>query len=457
MCRILLLLPEELVHSIFSYLAYRLEPRMHCEPPELQYEPDSTDILSLSLVNRQLRRISLPFLFASLRIRGLKDVKKLMDQGPLFSKYTKTLILRMLFLLDEGRMEILCQSLPHLKRLACVDIRSELNFTLLNALHEHPSVSTILVASTQKLPKGSVDLSKVVVKQSALSNPSHSWLVPRMERGMKVSQLLIRRPELFTNEFGLRTFEGLCELDLLMRHLPVTLSWLPEFTAAHPYLKKIRFIDERNDFFSRHTLPLTSSFVKEVSNKQLSDAYSTIRLSITRPAICSTSIEEWRVTGLTIIIRSSLIEILSLLYSSFPEIQTLRLEFAGRSTPGLAYHIDDVIAVLRLFSSLEILALHCSFKRLHFGRRKLWCALPRVGNTSQLEAPSAANIAEAGMLWYTSRFVQRIPSLQAFDIHEEAYYDEEFGCSGRWFVKGWLNVLNAPSGSREVVGTLNKT
>lgn len=89
MCRILLLLPEELVHSIFSYLAYRLEPRMHCEPPELQYEPDSTDILSLSLVNRQLRRISLPFLFASLRIRGLKDVKKLMDQGPLFSKYTK--------------------------------------------------------------------------------------------------------------------------------------------------------------------------------------------------------------------------------------------------------------------------------------------------------------------------------------------------------------------------------
>lgn len=84
-----MLLPEELVHDIFSYLAYHPELRKQCEPPELQFEPDSTDILSLSLVNRRLRRISLPFLFASLRIKGLKDVKKLRDHGPLFSKYTK--------------------------------------------------------------------------------------------------------------------------------------------------------------------------------------------------------------------------------------------------------------------------------------------------------------------------------------------------------------------------------
>ncbi|KAE9406388.1 hypothetical protein BT96DRAFT_1014896 [Gymnopus androsaceus JB14] len=453
-----MLLPEELVHDIFSYLAYHPELRKQCEPPELQFEPDSTDILSLSLVNRRLRRISLPFLFASLRIKGLKDVKKLRDHGPLFSKYTKMLILRMLFLLDKEGAEILRQSIPHLKRLSCIDVRSELSIALLSALHEHPSVSTILVASMRKLPKGSAqfDLSKVVLKQSELVDPSHCWLAPKMERGMKVSQLLIRHPELFTDEFGLRTFNGLCELDLLMSYLPVTVSWLPEFTAAHPNLKKIRFIYERKDFFSCHKLPFISSFVEEACNKHLSDAYYITRLSITRPAICSTSAQEWRATGLTIIIKSSLIEILSLLYSSFPEIQTLVLGFEGKSTRE-SYYIDDVIAILRLFSSLEILGLHCSFKRLDFGRRKPWRALAHVGNTDQLEAPSAADIAEGGIFWYTSRIAQRIPSLQAFDIHEEAYYNEDNCCGGRWFVKGWLHVLNSPNGGREVVGTLNKT
>ncbi|KAE9387617.1 hypothetical protein BT96DRAFT_1025806 [Gymnopus androsaceus JB14] len=440
-----MLLPEELVHDIFSYLAYHSKPRMQCELPELQFECNTTDILSLSLVNRRLRRIGLPFLFASLRIKGLTDVKKLKDQGPLFFKYTKMLILRMLSLLDEEGMEILLQSIPHLKRLTCVDARCTMSIALLNALHEHPNVSTIHV---QKLPKGSVqfDLSKVVLKQSELADPRRCWLAPS---GMKVSQLIIRQPELLTDEFGLQTFNGLCELDLSMRRFPVIVSWLPEFTAAHPNLKKIRFIYGRKDFFTYHTLPFISSFVEEAGSRKLADAYYITRFFITRPDICSTSAQEWRVTGLTIIIRSSLIEILSLIYSSFPSIQTLTFEFEGRPARGL-YHIDDIIAILCLFSSLEILGLHCLFKPLHFGCRKPWRA-------PQLETPSAADIAEAGILWYTSRIAQRIPSLQAFEIHEEAYYDEANCCSGRWFVKGWLNVQNALSGGREVVGILKKT
>ncbi|KAE9385786.1 hypothetical protein BT96DRAFT_1026479 [Gymnopus androsaceus JB14] len=447
----MMLLPEELVHDIFSYVACRSEPRIHCEPPELQFEHNSLGIRSLSLVNRRWRRISMPFLFSSLRINVLIDVKKLRDQRSLFSKYTKTLILRMLSLLDKEGMEILLHSLPHLKRLVRVDVGSELTITLLNALHEHSSVSTILVASIPKEATQS-DLSKVILLQSKLIDPSHSRLAPMMARGMEVFQLLIHHPELISHQFGSQTFNGLCELDLLMSYLPVTVSWLPEFTAAHPNLKKIRFIYGRKDFFSRYTLPFISLFVEEARSRQLADAYSITRLSITR----SFSTQEWRVTGLTIIVRSSVIEILSLLSSFFPEIQTLSLKFEGRPTRGLTYHIDDAIAILHLFSSLEILALHCLFKRLHFGNRKPWHALARVGNTGQFE-PSAADITEAGLLWYTLRIAQRIPSLQAFEIHEEAYYDEEFCCGGRWFVKGWLHVQNAPSGGREVVGTLKKT
>ncbi|KAE9406366.1 hypothetical protein BT96DRAFT_934130 [Gymnopus androsaceus JB14] len=57
--------------------------------------------------------------------------------------------------------------------------------------------------------------------------------------------------------------------------------------------------------------------------------YSRSVSSRNRPAIYSSSTEKWRVAGLTIIVKSSLIEILCLIliYSSFPEIQTLTLTF----------------------------------------------------------------------------------------------------------------------------------
>lgn len=354
----LMLLPEELLDIVVSYLAYRLEPQLS-QPPELRPERVTSDILSLSLVNRQLRRICLPFLF--LHIKNFEDAKQLGEQCSLklllveSAKYVllcclcsmvlianpRTLILDSFQSRSEEGHKILCQSLPHIKHLSYVDITgSEITAALLSALCEHPSVSTILVRSTHDLPKGStaLDLSKVVIKGSGLINPGDTFLVPWLERGAKVSQLLIRKPELLTDDFGLRSFSGLSELDLLLGDIPVMVSWLPQFSSAHPYLKKIRFIDDYKHYFGHNTLPFISSFIEEVCNKQLCDAYSITRLAISRTTLSSTSVvssQEWRVTGVTIVIKSSLIEILSLLHSSFPEIQTLEFRFEGNST----YHI----------------------------------------------------------------------------------------------------------------------
>lgn len=72
-------LPEELVHIVFSFLAYQLKPRENCEPPELQLTRVSSDILSLSVVNQRLRRIGSPFVFECLRITGLDDAKRLYE------------------------------------------------------------------------------------------------------------------------------------------------------------------------------------------------------------------------------------------------------------------------------------------------------------------------------------------------------------------------------------------
>lgn len=236
----------------------------------------------------------------------------------------RTLILKSLFHSRDDEIELLCKSFPLMKQLSCVDIRVKC-ITLISPLNKHHRVSTILFPSISELPEGSAlfDLSKVVLKEVALGHPSWSALAPRLARGLKVLQLVVHQPELITDEFALRTFRGLCELDLLLDQLPIPMSWFPKFTSAHPSLRKIRFIDHSKQFFNRHPLPFISSFVEEVRNKQLYAAFSITHLSISR----LTSSSEWLVTGLMITIESSLIEILSLLNSSFPGIWTLTLKF----------------------------------------------------------------------------------------------------------------------------------
>lgn len=252
------------------------------------------------------------------------------------------------FKLEEGD-RILCEALTHMKCLSYVDITGEVTIALLIALHAHPNVSTILVRSTRDLPDDRSivsDLSKVVLERATVYNPIDAHLLWWRTRGIKVSQLLIRQPELLTDEFGSQVFSGLSELDLAMSDCPVTMSWLSEFASSHPYLKKIRFVDECKRYFGRHSLPFISSFVEEVREKQLCDAYSLTHLVISRSPLSSTVFSrEWRVTAMVISIESSLIEILSLILSSFPEMQTLQLHFEGKST----YHI---VCFLDLSSSL---------------------------------------------------------------------------------------------------------
>jgi hypothetical protein len=75
----LLSLSEELLDRILPHLAYRpLEPfyspgfPLHLVPKQA-----SAALISLSLVNRQLRRISTPFLFAYIRAHTLEWVQRL--------------------------------------------------------------------------------------------------------------------------------------------------------------------------------------------------------------------------------------------------------------------------------------------------------------------------------------------------------------------------------------------
>ena len=72
----MLALPDELLHCLVQYLAY--EPAL---PDQGSLTPNSErvsfDLLSLSQVNCQLRRLSLPFLLAYVHIKYFRHLDRL--------------------------------------------------------------------------------------------------------------------------------------------------------------------------------------------------------------------------------------------------------------------------------------------------------------------------------------------------------------------------------------------
>ncbi len=61
----------------------------------------------------------------------------------------------------------------------------------------------------------------------------------------------------------------------------------------------------------------------------------------------------------------------------------------------------------------------------------------------------SALAAEAGMLWYASYIARRVPTVEAFHIHEEG----TTLCN--WSAKGWLTVRDAAHDhARDVTGSL---
>ncbi|KAE9411069.1 hypothetical protein BT96DRAFT_247450 [Gymnopus androsaceus JB14] len=179
-------------------------------------------------------------------------------------------------------------------------------------------------------------------------------------------------------------------------------------------LQKIRFID-RTRFRYCHNLLLLSftiHFQDQMQKEGLNDTFDLSKLVIGRAAQTS---EEWHVTGLGVVVKRSLSQVLSLISSCFPKVSVLTVEFKGEDV----YHIDELISLLRKYPSLHTLGLRLSFNRLHFDGQKPWTqlcsAVPDPRNRKTLAAVSA----EAGMLWYTSRIAQAISLIEAFFIHEE--------------------------------------
>ncbi|KIK65014.1 hypothetical protein GYMLUDRAFT_382007 [Collybiopsis luxurians FD-317 M1] len=373
-------LPDELLLAIIERIAFIPES------PKLSYQDfmqnvysaspfrrTSPELRGLSVINTRMRRICLPFLFAHICVRGVEDIERLRDHCSLCSMFTKTLKLKNPELPEMGQ-DNLCQILPNLKQLSYVDsTRWNPSITLLRSLLEHPAISTVLLKGCNSLPHeySEFNLSKVVLDRAVdrapgppgPPDPDHfkGWL----NRGMKIAQLLVGEPHQLDENFGFRIFEGLQGVALDLDDCPVSFSWLPAFTAAHPHLTKLWLLDSWLHCCS-YPPPFIGHFVEECRRLDL----TAIDFHITTIELGRSTSQEWHVTGLSLTIsdrHNSLVELLQVIASLFPEMEALTLDF--ERCKGIS-HFDNVVDTLHHFSCLRYLYLKYFFLRLKVRHRE---------------------------------------------------------------------------------------
>ncbi len=237
---------------------------------------------------------------------------------------------------SDDASNILRQLLPHLKRLHLVNIsRLKTDIALLNVLHEHPRVTTVVVLSLRDLPPPSVTDLKVVVTHVRVSGLLRPSLTSHLTRNVGVARLTVQYPEDFFGERPeLSRFSGLRELDPQLGSEPVSPSRFFDFASTHTCLRKIRFWNKYHGHY-RHTLPFLLPFFEELDRRNLGPILHLKQLTISRTIRVSSpggSLPEWHVSGLSIIVNPPLDIILPLVSSSFPKISSLTLQLKRKAS-----------------------------------------------------------------------------------------------------------------------------
>ncbi|KAJ3973233.1 hypothetical protein EV361DRAFT_77853 [Lentinula raphanica] len=150
MCLYPVPLPNELLHWIVEDIAYtpKVPWRQNLGDTGLNSSSKhlSPELLALSVVNWQLRRACLPFLYREIWIRHDEDAKKLEEHIALCARFIKTLFLCDVDDLTEVGEQIVSRILPQLEQLLDVKLAGCLKRTdLLKTMIAHPTVTSVLV------------------------------------------------------------------------------------------------------------------------------------------------------------------------------------------------------------------------------------------------------------------------------------------------------------------------
>ncbi|KIK64945.1 hypothetical protein GYMLUDRAFT_240292 [Collybiopsis luxurians FD-317 M1] len=460
----LLKLPNELLDFVCQNLCNE-HPLPEFLSAQLKIRCTSSGINTLSLVNRQLRKTCLPFLFAHLRIRGIDDAqkfKKFCSENTVCFQFVRMLTLRNVDLQNAKVVDkIVCSLLPRFKSLACINLRQlDQYMNLLRLIPEHRTDLTVLADQLSTVP------SRLrVTEPYTVSSPSFTGLnlskilllclhlvLPRPQEdfalnGMKVIALDVLDSERLEADFASYFFDGLRELTLKLPldTRPVSFSWLSEFTSGHQYLQEIRLVNPR---LGSQVPPFISPFFDEAARLGLQQELRICEIYLSRVKTeAQPTTQQWNITQITLLPRDRFIEILSLIVSFFPTVERLSVDlFHDKSTCG----IDDVVSVLSRYPSLQKLDLPFSFNNI--------CDTQGKGRYYSLDDyKQRVDTIDKGLRLLASRLAKAITTLKAFHFEERGvgYLPSNSGIDRRverrWNLKGELHV---DDGSRDIIGEL---
>ncbi|KIK64944.1 hypothetical protein GYMLUDRAFT_94425 [Collybiopsis luxurians FD-317 M1] len=466
----LLGLPDELLHSICQDLS-AVHPLPAWLNEQIQVERASPALVSLSLTDRRLRQICVPFLFAYLEIRDIESARKFRDfcsVNAVCLQFSRLLTTSILSDGESEASEIVGKLLPFLGRLLCVDLRrSSPSVRFLQLLDQHPTISTVLLSSLP-YPHPSSDLwnflagswyippeseppfpgfpgsnfSKVVLISLNLdmSVPQNGF-VPD---GVKVIKLTLSDPERLDEDFGSYTFDGLCELSLSLpfNDEHISFSWLPAFTATHPYLHTICLSSPKHGSQVPSSI---SPFFDELARQGLHRHLYINDLYLSRTRIKAWPTLQWTATGISLRCRSRTFEIVLLVESSFSSLENLSIDITGSR---YIYSLDDFITPFSQFRCVRVLRLHHIFDRLDFGHE-----LAHNGELHDLnDLELRVDTFNKGLKLCASRLAKAMASLEKLYFAEigSGYKVLEVGVL-HWDLTGWFYVHGA---SRDIMGRL---
>ncbi|KAJ3770085.1 hypothetical protein FB446DRAFT_745518 [Lentinula raphanica] len=440
------LLPNELLHSIIDYIAFI--PKLPNSRSKSPFKCASPELLALSVTNWQLRRVCLPFLFAHVKIEEDSDLQQLGDHLARSVEFTKVLVLDSLTHLGD---HILSEILPQLEQLSEVELRDCQDRTdLLRTILVHPTVTSVLV---DELPDASMcddNLSKVALPRTRAYRAISPEYEKYLDQGMRILCLeLVKHGSLGSAQLETKIPFGTKEISIIIHGHPDSLSWLPTLSSNRPTLNEVSLLGGRQSF-DHVTLPFWSPFIKESRRQKLLSFFNIKRMGLRKTT--GSYPQEWYVRGLTLqttTASTSLIEILTLVASSFRKLEklTLRLDLHEE-----LYDIGDLVAVLAQFPSLRVVYFDKVFGRLKFGPETERLMPP----VRQLDTPGALDAlkahAESGLMLFASILATRARSLDSIHINDTAHeHDSSGNPIGSWHLIGWLHILN---GNRDIGGTL---
>ncbi|KAJ3967082.1 hypothetical protein EV361DRAFT_1036526 [Lentinula raphanica] len=454
----LLSLPNELLHFIIEYIAYNpilpLSPASYTQrKSRTLFKSASPDLLALSVVGRQPRRLCLPFLFANAEIQHQQHLEKLKEHLAVLSRYIKILLISSFDPLH-GIQDVIFQ----LKRLRYVDLRCHIKtrtLELLKTILANPTV-TVLVHDLPDASMCEVDLSRVILNDRTEWEISESPTLQKyLDQGMRLMCLELLNPDsLDDQQLSSKSFPGLTEIQIHTDTIkPISFSWLSELSSTHSTLNELWLLDGCGNYFPRHIPPFVSPFIDQ--GKDLKNLYAIQNVGYRR-AIGQSS-QEWYVMGLALrTIWAGLypIKALELVASSFPKLEKLALNFSCDAREAM-YDINDLIHALAQLSSLRVVHLDCIYKRLIFGSEdEKHISLAREVQGDSVTFDLLVDRVERALLLFASRLAEHVRSLDFVYIHDMGFdYDKSGTLRYNWYLSGWLRVLTS---NRDVGGKLKR-